>query len=257
MTATTHVDPVCGMTVDPATARGGSFAHEGTTYYFCGPGCRQKFAADPAAFLGPGRGRRPMATEARTDRPRPAATGTNQAAYVCPMDPDVRQPAPGDCPKCGMALETEMPAAPATRIEWTCPMHPEVVRSEPGSCPICGMALEPRNVTADEPVNHELGDMSRRLWISAAFAVPLVAISMGDALAGGPIAAAMGPQRKMWLEFLLATPICLRAAWPLYQRAWRSIATWNLNMFTLIGLGVSTAYGYSVVGLVAAGGGAG
>jgi Cu+-exporting ATPase len=269
------------MTVDPATARGGSFAHEGTTYYFCGPGCRQKFAADPAAFLAPSRGQRPMASDHRPpDRPArpapaheprhgldapdatrasapalpaPAATGANQTAYVCPMDPDVRQPAPGDCPRCGMALEPEMPAAAATRIEWTCPMHPEVVRSEPGSCPICGMALEPRNVTADEPVNHELADMSRRLWISAALAVPLVAISMGDEIAGGPIAAAIGAHRRMWLEFLLATPICLWAAWPFYQRAWRSIVTWNLNMFTLIGLGVSTAYGYSVMALVAPG----
>jgi Cu+-exporting ATPase len=132
-------------------------------------------------------------------------------------------------------------------------MHPEVHSTTPGDCPICGMALEPRTVTAEEPVNHELIDMIRRLWISAALAIPLLVISMGDELAGGPIARAIGMHPKMWLEFLLATPICLWAAWPFYQRAWRSVVTWNLNMFTLIGLGVSTAYGYSVIALLAPG----
>ena len=179
------------------------------------------------------------------------APSTDQI-WVCPMDPEVREPAPGACPKCGMALEPEMPlGAPA--VEWTCPMHPEVIRSEPGSCPVCGMALEPRTVAAEEPVNHELRDMARRLWVSAALGVPLLLITMGDELAGGPVSRALGMRTRNWIELALATPICLWAAWPFYQRAVRSVVNRSLNMFTLIGLGVAVAYGYSVVALLAPG----
>jgi len=149
----------------------------------------------------------------------------------------VRQPEPGACPKCGMALEPEMPAAPLTKTEWTCPMHPEIVRDEPGSCPICGMALEPRTVAVEEAPNPELVDMSRRFRTSAALTAPLLVVTMGDFASG-------------WVVLALATPVCLWGAWPFFVRAWRSIRTWNLNMFTLIGLGVAVAYGYSVVAVL-------
>src|SRR4030042_4885698 len=100
--------------------------------------------------------------------------GEEPAIYTCPMHPEIRQPAPGSCPKCGMALELESPqetiAVPGM-VEYTCPMHPEVVRSEPGSCPICGMALEPRNAPAED--NTELNDMTRRFWLSVALALPV------------------------------------------------------------------------------------
>ncbi|MGZ5433277.1 MAG: heavy metal-binding domain-containing protein, partial [Thermoanaerobaculia bacterium] len=127
---TLPIDPVCGMTVDPEHAAGTSEL-DGRTYYFCNPSCKKRFDANPAAFLG----------EAPASETVPAPPGT---IYTCPMDPEVRQKGPGACPKCGMALEPETIAAPATRTEWTCPMHPEIVRDAPGSCPICGMALEPR-----------------------------------------------------------------------------------------------------------------
>ena len=133
MTSAKFIDPVCGMTVDPAKAAGRS-EHQGQTYYFCGKGCKAKFDADPSAWLEP----RP-----KPPSPAPAAAASAAVDYICPMDPEVRQNGPGACPKCGMALEPEVPVAPATRTEWTCPMHPEIVRDEPGSCPICGMALEP------------------------------------------------------------------------------------------------------------------
>jgi Cu+-exporting ATPase len=270
MSASMHIDPVCGMTVDPEKARGGSYDHAGTRYYFCSTGCRTKFAADPDGWLQKAAARAAGPADAAHDAPSTShdarstshdapARSTEHGApstdqiWICPMDPEVRELAPGACPKCGMALEPEMLQVAAPAVEWTCPMHPEIVRSEPGSCPICGMALEPRTVAAEESVNPELVDMTRRLWVSAALAVPLLLVTMGDELLGGPFARAIGMRARGWIELALATPICLWAAWPFYQRAVRSVVNRSLNMFTLIGLGVATAYGYSVVALLAPG----
>jgi P-type Cu+ transporter len=139
----------------------------------------------------------------------------------------------------GKFLATPRGAAPtaSASTQWTCPMHPEIVRDQPGSCPICGMALEPRTVSLDEGPNPELADLSRRFWISTALTVPLLVGAMGGFI----------PQ---WLELTLATPVCLWGAWPFFVRGWQSVLTWNLNMFTLIGLGVAVSYGYSVVATV-------
>ncbi|MEQ9073253.1 MAG: copper-translocating P-type ATPase, partial [Sandaracinaceae bacterium] len=156
----------------------------------------------------------------------------------------------GDCPKCGMALEPKGVPAVATRTEWTCPMHPEIVRDAPGDCPKCGMALEPRSVTLDEEENPELRDMSRRFWFAAALSIPLVAIVMIDMLPGRPISGLLPGRSRAFVELALATPVCLWSAWPFYVRAVRSVKNLSLNMFTLIGLGVSVAYVYSVVATV-------
>ncbi len=135
---------------------------------------------------------------------------------------------------------------------YTCPMHPEVRQSQPGSCPICGMALEPRGVAADDDAaNPELVDMTRRFWLAAAFAIPVVVIAMGDLLPGEPISRILSPRARTLLELALATPVCLWAAWPFYVRFAQSLKNKSLNMFTLIGLGVSVAYGYSVVAALA------
>ncbi|MEA3247397.1 MAG: copper-translocating P-type ATPase [Gemmatimonadota bacterium] len=153
-----------------------------------------------------------------------------------------------------MALEPVTPPAPSTAAtEWVCPMHPEIVRSEPGSCPICGMALEPRTAAAEEEVNPELRDMTRRFWFSTVFTVPLVAIAMGQYLPGDPVSRMLAPHVRMWVELLLATPVCTWAAWPFYVRAVNSVRNMSLNMFTLIGLGVSVAFGYSLVAALAPG----
>ncbi len=135
----------------------------------------------------------------------------------------------------------------AATMEWTCPMHPEIVREEPGACPICGMALEPRTLTTEEDENPELVDMTRRFWLAAAFTLPLFVVSMGDLLPGEPISRLLSPRARTLLELGLATPVCLWSAWPFYVRFAQSLANRSLNMFTLIGLGVSVAYGYSVV----------
>jgi Cu+-exporting ATPase len=145
-----------------------------------------------------------------------------------------------------MALEPAVPAQ-APKTMWTCPMHPEIVRDRPGSCPICGMALEPRTATGADAESGELSDMTRRLRIAAALTVPLLLIVMGDMLPGAPISAVLPERARVLLELLLATPVCIYAAWPFYVRGVLSVVHRSLNMFTLIGLGVSVAYVYSVV----------
>lgn len=192
-------DPVCGMTVDPATAR--SFEHAGQTYYFCSEGCRTKFAANPVQYL------KPEAKPANIE----ALPGT---IYTCPMHPEVRQVGPGNCPKCGMALE---PAAPS---------------------------LEPED-------NSELRDMTRRFWVSTILALPVLGIAMSDLFPGLDLAGQMGHSLTGWIEFALATPVVLWGGWPFFVRGWQSLVHRSLNMFTLIALGTGAAYLFSVVALLA------
>ncbi len=168
--------------------------------------------------------------------------------WSCPMHPEVSSQHAGECPKCGMALERAIGAVPDR--QYTCPMHAEIVRDEPGDCPICGMALEPVLIAEDEEDNKELIDMTRRFWVSVIFTVPLFLIAMGDLLPGQPISGALSNTVRPWLELLLASPVVLWGAWPFFVRGWRSVVTRNLNMFTLIGLGVGVAYGYSLVAVL-------
>jgi len=137
------------------------------------------------------------------------------------------------------------PAVEKTR--YTCPMHPQIIRDRPGNCPICGMTLEPRTITAEEPENPERIDMTRRFRVSVALTVPLVVIAMAEMLPGRPLEGALSPRVRTWLELALATPVVLWGGWPFFVRAVQSVVHRSLNMFTLIGLGVATAYGYSVV----------
>jgi P-type Cu+ transporter len=137
---------------------------------------------------------------------------------------------------------------PAQGTVWTCPMHPEIRRSEPGACPICGMALEPLEPTLEEGPNPELVDMSRRLWLSAALSVPLALLAMAPELFGWH---PLEMDLSVWVQLALATPVVLWGGRPFFERGWASVRTRNLNMFTLIGLGVGVAYGYSLVATVA------
>ena len=147
-----------------------------------------------------------------------------------------------------MALERAMPPTGGARAEWTCPMHPEVVRDSADTCPNCGMALERLAVSADvEEENPELREMTRRFWMAALFTAPLLVLVMGDMLPGRPFSSFLSVQTRTLWEFGLATPVCLWSAWPFYTRAVQSVTTGSLNMFTLIGLGVSVTYVYSVV----------
>ncbi|MDN3558056.1 copper-translocating P-type ATPase [Halomonas maura] len=126
-------------------------------------------------------------------------------------------------------------------------MHPEIVRDAPGECPKCGMALEPRQVTAEEERNPELVDMTRRFWIAVAFSVPVVILAMGGMLPGVNMDALVPHGVRIWLELALASPVVLWSGWPFFVRGYRSLKGWNLNMFTLISLGVGVAYLYSVI----------
>ena len=197
------LDPVCGMTVDPAKARH-RFVHEGETFFFCSAGCREKFAAEPARYLKPKESAAP-------------------------------------------------PAAPGTI--YTCPMHPEVRQDHPGTCPICGMALEPVTPVAEPGESAELKAMERRLWGSVALAVPVVVLSMGMFVPGlGPVLERNVPRAVSdWVQLALTTPIVLWAGGFFFTRGWRSVVNRSLNMFSLISLGVGTAWLYSIVATVAPG----
>jgi P-type Cu+ transporter len=192
----THVDPVCGMEIEEADAVG-SHEHDGVRYFFCHPSCQERFAANPADFLG---------GAPRIDTPAPPGV-----TYVCPMDPEVRSPVPGACPKCGMALEPDLSTAGA--------------------------------VALDAP-NPELVDMTRRFVVAAALAAPVFAVTMADMLTGGRITMTRGPIVN-WLGLALATPVVFWAGWPFFTRAWASFVNRSPNMFTLIAIGVGAAYGYS------------
>ncbi|MBS2023059.1 MAG: heavy metal translocating P-type ATPase, partial [Deltaproteobacteria bacterium] len=231
----TATDPVCGMQV-PLTSSHRHSAN-GSEVVFCSARCRDRFTSDPSKYVA---AKQPAALSAAT----PSTGG-----YTCPMHPEVRSDRPGACPKCGMALEPVAPH-PVAKTEWVCPMHPEIVRDAPGSCPICGMALEPKAATGDEEDNAELKDMTRRFWLAALFTVPLVVIAMGDLLPGRPISQLFSMRTRTFLELGLATPVCLWSAWPFYVRFVASLKNRSLNMFTLIGLGVSVAFVYSLIAAV-------
>ncbi|HWA38277.1 MAG TPA: heavy metal translocating P-type ATPase [Burkholderiales bacterium] len=249
-------DPVCGMLVDPTTAKHRA-AHAGQTYYFCSARCAERFRADPEGVLAKATQEAAPAAccagHSHAHHPLPAASAAPAGGkYVCPMCPGVESASPGACPKCGMALERAAPVKKA--VKYTCPMHPEVVQDGPGNCPKCGMALEPMAAPADEP-NPELADMTRRFWVGLAFSVPLLVLAMAHYVPGleATLQRLIAPQLNNWLQLALAAPVVLWAAWPFFERAWRSVLTWNLNMFTLIALGVGASFAYSIVATVAPG----
>ena len=220
---TVHIDPVCGMKVKDTTQHRMRYA--GREVLFCNPRCLEKFRADPERYL-----------QRDESRPEPDPQHQHHHAHHHAHPHDTK-PA------------TAVPPAgnDASGVIYTCPMHPEVQQVGPGSCPICGMALEPRDATLGDDGNPELADMSRRFWFASALAIAIVVLAMGDMLPGQPISTLISARVRVWLELALATPVCLWAAWPFYQRALQSLRNRSLNMFTLIGLGVAVAYGFSAV----------
>ena len=137
---------------------------------------------------------------------------------------------------------------------YTCPMHPEIVQEGPGDCPICGMALEPQGVpTGDEGPNPELVDFKRRFWVGAALTIPLLVLTMGPYVGLGVVREFLGERVTLWIELVLGTPVILWAGWPFFVRGWKSVVSRNLNMFTLIGMGVGAAYLFSIVAVLAPG----
>jgi Cu+-exporting ATPase len=222
------LDPVCGMTVDPARAAG-HVDYQGTTYYFCSKGCVAKFSADPKKYLSGTR--EPMAAA-----PAPALLTIGGLKRKPNLHSEINlQSAIGN-------LKSQ---------EWICPMDPEVLSDKPGACPICGMALEPRVADLTDAPNPELVDMTRRFWIGCALGAPVFFLTMGDMLSGGTLSHRLGAAWINWIGFALATPVVLWCGRPFFHRMRASLVNRSLNMFTLIGLGVGTAYGYSAVATVA------
>jgi P-type Cu+ transporter len=196
---------------------------KGRTYLFCSERCLSRFRGNPGLFLKTG-----LVPPSRIDR-----SGTSEAG--------------SSCPRCA-AVAGVPPAIPDTVSAYTCPMHPSVRHAGPGSCPICGMALEPVLASAgDGEASPELEDMTRRFWISLGLSMPLLLLAMSDMLPGAPISKLLPSGLLVALQLVLASPVCLWAAWPFYVKAWSSIVSRSLNMFTLIGLGVGVSFAYSTV----------
>ena len=172
--------------------------------------------------------------------------------YTCPMHPEVVSDKPGDCPKCGMALEATVAALPKTI--YTCPMHPEIERDHPGDCPICGMRLEPKTLGVEDSAEHtEIRSLSRKFWIGLVFALPVLFIAMGHLIPGFHVERWIPKSVSKWVEFVMATPVVLWAGGMFFSKAWRSLVNRSLNMFTLIATGVGAAYFYSAVAVIAPG----
>jgi len=220
------IDPVCGMTVHPDSAAG-SFEYQDKTYYFCSGHCLEKFRKDPESFLA-----------------RPQATMTQlvgiQRAESQPEENNQLPSTPGS--------DRASDIGPGSLGSvYTCPMHPEIVRDGPGSCPICGMALEPRTASLDQDENPELREMSLRFWVCVGLSLPLFLIAMSEFIPALNLESIMPMRAWGWIEMALATPVVLWGAWPFFVRGWQSLVNRSLNMFTLIALGVSVAYLFSVI----------
>ncbi len=240
-------DPVCGMTVDPAAGKP-SLEHEGRRYFFCCEGCRTKFEAAPQDYLTAKDPVCGMSVDRATAKQFLRHEGEKH--YFCSAGCKTKFEAAPANYRDGSKPQ-QKPAPKGT--QYTCPMHPEVISDHPADCPKCGMALEPMGIPPmDEGPNPELVDFTRRLWISGILSVPLLVITMGP-MVGLPVRDWLGEPLATWAELLLATPVVLWAALPFFRRAWASVVNRSPNMWTLIGLGVGTAYIYSLVATLAPG----
>jgi len=254
---TWHIDPVCGMTVDSATAAG-KFDYKGETYYFCNPHCQQKFSSDPESYLN----KPPLMSAMQAQQPMVQLGGKSKSLPVMMPMPTMTTLAETEThidPVCGMTvnpataagkhehkgkeyyfcsahclhkfstdpesvLNPKPQASAPTDVEYTCPMHSEVIQIGPGSCPKCGMALEPKvfSLTAAEDTS-ELDDMKRRFWISLALTLPVFLLAMSEMIPGQPVQRALGHHPVVWLQFALSMPVVLWGGWPFFERGWASI----------------------------------
>lgn len=237
-------DPVCAMTVDPVSGNP-TYDFEGHSFHFCSSGCREKFSAAPGDYLEASDPVCGMAVARATAQH--VAKHQGQRFYFCSdrcLDKFEAEPT---AYLDGRTTTEPMPAG----TQFTCPMHPEIVQDGPGDCPICGMALEPMGVPAgDVGPNPELVDFSRRFWIGAALTIPILLLTMGP-LVGLPIRRWLGEGVAVWAEFVLAIPVVLWSGLPFFVRGWKSVVSGNLNMFTLIAMGVGAAFAFSVVATIA------
>ena len=219
-------DPVCGMKISADSEYHTEYKNE--NYYFCSDSCQHKFTENPRQYMN----KQKAPQIELVDEP---------VADACLVHSETEQET-DTCSDCKGVPET-------TKIQYTCPMHPEIIQDHPGSCPKCGMALESMTVAAEED-NTELNDMSRRFWLSSILAVPVFILAMVADVVPGWLPDGLSTPMVQWIEFFLATPVVLWGGWPFYVRAVQSVRSWNLNMFTLIGLGISVAWGFSIIAML-------
>ena len=183
----------------------------------------------------------------KVKQPKGKGTGT----FYCPMhcEGDKTYDKAGDCPVCGMDLVEEQSLSTSNAEQWTCPMHPEIVKDESGSCPICGMDLVPMKAdsSAEEKTYKK---QSKKFWIATVFTLPIFLIAMSEMIPNNPLYQLMAQKQWNWVQFILSIPVVFYATWMFFERAYKSIKTWNLNMFTLIGIGAGVAWLFSVVGML-------
>ncbi len=249
------IDPVCEMSVD-ITSKYHSVYRE-KDYYFCSQSCQTKFDLLPSGYINSEQGNNSEQDKKESGCCHGSAQKLNQSnippdldtTYTCPMHLDIKQTGPGTCPKCGMALEILGIPERLSKTEYICPMHLEVKQDVPGNCPICGMALEPRTLQIDEE-EPELDNMSKRFINSALLTTPLFLLAMTSDMFPSLLPQTLSLSQIQWIQFLLATPVVLWGGRPFLERGVQSLRTNNLNMFTLIGLGISVAWLYSVFALL-------
>jgi Cu2+-exporting ATPase len=180
----------------------------------------------------------------------PTSAGMGTGTFYCPMhcEGDKTYDKAGDCPVCGMDLVEEQNLSSTHVEQWTCPMHPEVVKDESGACPICGMDLVPvqPDLSSEEKTYKKL---LKKFWIASVFTLPIFIIAMSEMLTNNPLFEIMHQKNWNWVQFALSIPVVFYATWMFFERAYRSIKTWNLNMFTLIGIGAGVAWLFSVFGM--------
>ncbi|MEO7659028.1 MAG: HAD-IC family P-type ATPase, partial [Pyrinomonadaceae bacterium] len=256
-----HVDPVCKMLVNPATAAA-TFVHAGETFYFCNIGCKERFEANPDQFLNTEGDQghthhhnKPETEEesfidpvcSMTVSPDTAA-GTHEHKgekyYFCSKS--CIQKFAADPDKYLNPSETE---DQPLDVEYTCPMHPEIVQIGPGSCPICGMALEPVIISLDDKPDPEYIDMKRRFWTSALLTIPVFVLAMGEMFPNFHLV--VEPRISIWIQFVLATPVVIWGGFPFFEKAVASVKNVSPNMFTLIAIGTGAAYLLSLAALFA------
>lgn len=185
--------------------------------------------------------------EIKKEKPK----GKGMGVFYCPMhcEGDKTYDKPGDCPVCGMNLVEEQNLSAIKSEQWTCPMHPEIVKNEAGACPICGMELVPMlvDLSAEEKTYNNL---LKKFKIASVFTLPIFIIAMSEMLPNNPIFELMHQKYWNWIQFVLSIPVVFYATWMFFERAYKSIKTWNPNMFTLIGIGAGMAWLFSVVGML-------
>lgn len=265
-----HTDPVCKMLVTEEAAAA-DHIHDGITYYFCNPGCKEKFVAEPSKYLH-------GSTETVAGSCCDAGHTTAEHYFI--SEPNLAIPVID--PVCGMTVDPQSAAGSHTHdgatfhfcsigcldkftaapekylsptqaedqpldVDYTCPMHPEIVQIGPGSCPICGMALEPKEISLDDKPDPEFVDMKRRFWISAVLTLPVFALAMAEMLPN--FHNFISPQVSIWIQFILATPVVLWGGKPFFERGIASVRNLSPNMFTLIGIGTGAAILYSFAAL--------